>query len=392
MNQCASGSPAVLRRARVGVSVVFAVCGAAFATWAARVPAVQENLGLGAGELAVGLFGLAASSVAALTAAGPLITAIGSRKGAIAGALIICVGLPLVALAPNLGVLVAALVVLAAGNSLLDVSMNAHAARVEQAYGRSIFAGFHAFWSVGGLAGSGVAGLLAALQIPVSAHFPAAAAVLLLIALWVTSRCFLGGPDQGQGQPAFSLPSRALIPLGAIAFAGFLAEGTVNDWGAVFLTSVSGASDAVASLGYVVFSIAMIVVRLTADRLTGRLGIVTAVRVAAVVTVAGFALVAATPVPTFGILGFVVIGLGVAAIVPLSWSSAAQRQPENPGQAISAVATCGYLGFLIGPVLVGPLAETIGYRPALACVGLLIITVYFLAPTMRTSGAANTPR
>jgi predicted MFS family arabinose efflux permease len=279
--------------------------------------------------------------------------------------------------------------VLGAGNSLIDISMNAHAARVERAYGRPIFAGFHAFWSIGGLAGSGVAGLMAALQIPISVHFPAAAAVLLLIALWATTRCFLGGPDQGQGQSAFSLPSKALIPLGAIAFAGFLAEGTVNDWGAVFLMSVSGASEAVASLGYVVFSIAMIAVRLTADRLTGRIGIVTSMRVAAVVTVAGFALVAATPGPACGILGFVVIGLGVAAIVPLAWSSAAQRQPENPGQAISAVATCGYLGFLIGPVLVGPLAETIGYRSALACVGLLIITVYFLAPTVRISDGSR---
>jgi MFS family permease len=385
MNQCAFGSPEALRRARVGVSVVFAVCGAAFATWAARVPAVQQNLGLGAGELAIGLFGLAASSVAAMMAAGPLITAIGSRKGAIAGALVLCAGLPLVAFTPNLAVLVPALVVLGAGNSLLDISMNAHAARVEQAYGRPIFAGFHAFWSIGGLAGSGLAGLMAALQIPISVHFPAAAAVLLVIALWATTWCFLGGPDQGQGQSAFSLPSKALIPLGAIAFAGFLAEGTVNDWGAVFLTSVSGASEAVASLGYVAFSIAMIAVRLTADRLTGRIGIVTSMRVAAVVTVAGFALVAATPVPTFGILGFVVIGLGVAAIVPLAWSSAARRQAENPGQAISAVATCGYLGFLIGPVLVGPLAETVGYRSALACVGLLMIVVHFLAPTMRIS-------
>jgi MFS family permease len=108
-------------------------------------------------------------------------------------------------------------------------------------------------------------------------------------------------------------------------------------------------------------------------------------RVAVAVTVVGFALVAATAVPTFGILGFVVIGLGVAAIVPLAWSSAAQKQPENPGQAISAVATCGYLGFLIGPVLVGPLAGMIGYRSAFACVGMLIITVYFLAPTVRIS-------
>lgn len=370
-------------RARVGVSIVFALCGAAFATWAARVPAVQQQLGLGPAELAIGLFGLAAGSVAALLAAGPLITTIGSRRGALGGAVILCGGLPLVAAAPSLAALVGALAVLGIGNSLLDISMNANAARVEDAYGRPIFAGFHAFWNIGGLAGSGVAALLATHQVPVSVHFPVAGAVLLLVTVLATNRGFLPGPDPGQGGPAFAMPSRALLPMGAIAFCGFLAEGVVNGWSAVYLTAVTNAPPGVASLGYFPFSVAMIAVRLLADRAAARLGPVTLMRAAALVAVLGFVLVTAVPVPVAGILGFAVVGLGVAAIVPLAWSSAAQQQPGNPARAIAAVATCGYLGVLVAPSLVGPLTEAVGYRFTLAAVGLLVLAVHALAPAMR---------
>ncbi|WP_245645807.1 MFS transporter [Pseudonocardia acaciae] len=174
-------------RARVGVSLVFGVCGAGFATWAARVPAAQQRLGLSPGELAVGLFALAAGSVVALVAAGPVIGRIGSRRGVVAGAAVLCGGLPLVALAPDLGVFVAALAVLGVGNSLLDVSMNAHAARVEERYGRPIFAGFHAYWNIGGLVGSGSGALLAG--VPISVHFPVAGAVLLAAALGRPGGC-----------------------------------------------------------------------------------------------------------------------------------------------------------------------------------------------------------
>ncbi|WP_433555944.1 MFS transporter [Pseudonocardia xinjiangensis] len=377
------------RRARVGVSVVFAACGAAFATWAARVPAVQADLGLGPGGLAVGLFGLAAGSVVTLLAAGPLITMIGSRAGALVGATILCVGLPLVAFAPNLEGFVAALVVLGIGNSLLDVSMNAHAARVEQAYGRPIFASFHAFWNIGGLAGSGAAAVLASQRVPVAAHFPVAGAVLLLVALAATTRGFLAGPDQGQGESPFALPGRGLIPVGIIVFCGFLAEGTVNDWSAVYLTTVTTASHAVASLGFFAFSIAMIAVRLVADRLSGRIGIVVVMRGATLVALLGFGLVIAVPVAGVGVLGFGVVGLGLAAIVPLAWSSAARKQPDNPGRAVSAIATCGYLGFLVGPVLVGPLAAAFGYRLALACAGALVVAVLFLAPALDDAAAGR---
>jgi MFS family permease len=372
------------RRARIGVSVVFLVCGAAFATWAARVPAAQERLGLTEGELALGLFGLAAGSVVALLCAGALVTLIGSKRTSIVGATVLCAGLPAVAAAPDLVLFVAALAVLGAGNSLLDVAMNAHAARVEDAYGRPIFAGFHAFWNIGGLAGSGLAAGLAAAGVPIGVHFPIAAAVLLGTALGALT-AFLPGADPGAGGPAFSLPSRALVPLGAIAFCGFLAEGTVNDWSAVLLTTGSGASESVASLGYFAFSIAMIGIRLAADRFVARVGAVPVMRAAATVTVAGFVIVVVAPVPAAGIAGFAVVGLGVAAIVPVAWSVAAQKEPQAPGRAIAAVATCGYLGFLVGPVLVGALASAIGLAGAVAVAGAAALVVLLLAPSLRVA-------
>lgn len=152
------------------------------------MPAAQQRLGLSDGELAVGLFGL--------VLAGPLVTVIGSRATVALGATVLCGGLPLVALAPDLPWFVAALVVLGVGNSVLDVGMNAHAARVEQAYGRPIFAGFHAFWNVGGLAGAGVAVLAAG--VPLFAHFTATGAVLLGCTGSQSPAC-CAGPTPGRG-------------------------------------------------------------------------------------------------------------------------------------------------------------------------------------------------
>ncbi|MBW0102879.1 MFS transporter [Pseudonocardia sp. KRD291] len=379
------------RRARAGVSVVFAVCGAGFATWAARVPAAQERLDLSPGQLAVGLFGLAAGSVLALLVAGPLVTTIGSRAGSLLGALVLCAGLPAVAFAPGLPLFVGALAVLGVGNSLLDVSMNSHAARVEASYGRPIFASFHAFWNVGGLAGSAVAAAAAAGGVPITVHFSAAAAVLALVAAAVVLAAFLTGPDPGQGDAAFALPGRALVPLGVIAFCGFVAEGTVNDWSALLLTTTTGAAQSVASLGYFAFSLSMIAVRLVADRAAARFGPVAVTRVSAALTVCGFAAATTTGSAGVGVVAFAVVGLGVSAIVPLAWSSAARKEPASPGRAIAAVATCGYLGFLVGPVLVGGLAEAIGLAPAVLVAGLLALVVVLLAPSLRVT-PATVPR
>ncbi|MFC4942329.1 MFS transporter [Pseudonocardia sp. GCM10023141] len=376
-----------LRRSRLAVSLVFAACGAAFATWAARIPAAQQQVGLDAGGLAIALFGLALGSVLMLLASGPLLARIGSRTGALIGAVVLCGGLPLVTVAATPTLFIGAVFVLGMGNSLLDVSMNAHAARVEHAYRRPIFAGFHAWWNVGGLAGSGTGALLATYDVPIDVHFPIAGAVLLCTAVWAVTTGFLPGPDIAP-DTAFALPGKALIPLGVIAFCGFLAEGTVNDWSAVQLIDVAGATAAVASLGFFAFSATMIAVRLVADRFADRVGLVPFTRTVAATGLAGFALVTALPTPAIGIVGYAVIGVGAAAIVPLAWSSATRRDPGSAARSIAALATCGYLGFLLGPVLVGAAATAFGLQAAIGIAGLGLVVVFLLAPTLRVRVAA----
>ncbi|WP_156934672.1 hypothetical protein [Pseudonocardia spinosispora] len=175
--------------------------------------------------------------------------------GVLVGAALLCGGLP---------TLVAALVLFGVGNSVLDVSMNAHAARVERVYQRPIFAGFHAFWNIGGLLGSGLSALLAAREVPIQVHFSLAGCGLLLAALAAAIGCFLTGAVPGQGGAALVVPSRALLALGVIAFCGFLVGGTINDWSALLLVG-NGADATIASLGYFAFSLTMIAVRLVAD-------------------------------------------------------------------------------------------------------------------------------
>lgn len=355
----------------------------AFATWAARVPAAQHRLDLSPGQLAIALFGLAVGSVIALAGAGVMISMIGSRAGAFTGSTILCLGLALASLAGDLPVFVLALFILGAGNGLLDVSMNAHAARVEQEYGRSIFASFHAFWNIGGLTGSGLAGAMAALHVPIGLEFPVTGLGLAALSWWAIGTRFLRGADKDQGTAGFVMPSRALLALGVIAFCGFIAEGTVNDWSAVDLTRSDEASPAMASLGYFAFSMAMITVRLVADRIASRIGTTRLIRAATLTAAAGFVLVIAVTRPIAGIAGFGIVGLGVSAIVPLAWSAAGRLQPASPGRAISAVATLGYLGFLLGPVMIGGLAELVGLRLALIASAAVTLVVYFLAPAMQ---------
>jgi MFS family permease len=204
-----------------------------------------------------------------------------------------------------------------------------------------------------------------------------------------TGAGFLRGPDRGQGGAAFALPSRALIPLGVIAFCGFVAEGAVNSWSAVYLTGVTAASPALASLGYFAFSGTMIAVRLTADRIVHRIGAVRFARIATAVAVLGFVVALAVPVPAAGILGFAVAGLGVAGIVPIAWSVASRKQPGSPGQAVAAVAACGYLGFLVEPVIVGALASGLGLRWALTSAVVVTAGIAVLAPALRVREPAG---
>ncbi|HEV2783360.1 MAG TPA: MFS transporter [Actinophytocola sp.] len=371
------------RRARIAVMAVFFVTGATFATWASRVPAARDRLALSDGELAIGLLGLSAGAVLGLLAAGAVTVRLGSRAASAVGLVVMCGSLSLITLVPGLAGLAVVLFVLGAGNSVLDVATNVQAAVVERAYGRPIFGGFHAFWSLGGLAGAAIGAAAAGAGVGVAGHFTAIGAAMLLGGLAGCSRYLPdpAGRDGARRRPtAFALPDRALLALGLIGFCAFMAEGTVNDWAALYLTRVAHAGEGTAALAYFGFSIAMVAGRLVADRVVVRTGPARFVRLAAGVSTGGITLGLVLTSPAAGLVGFALLGLGLAGTVPVIFSAACRVRPESTGTAIAAVATLGYLGFLVGPVVIGGLAELLGLRLALAVTVVLTATMGALVP------------
>lgn len=371
------------RRSRIAVMAVFAANGALFATWATRVPAIQDRLNLSHGDLSIGLVGLAVGAVLGLPTAGLLVSKIGSRAGTVAGLTAMGCGLVLVAAVNNVATLAVALSAFGGGNSLLDIAMNAHAARVERIYARPIFAAFHACWSVGGIVGSALGSTAASFDLAVRTHFAVVALVLVFAGL-SACRAFQPGPDvtpPSEARPgAMALPNKAMLGLGLIAFCSFVAEGTVNDWSATYLRSEADASPGLAAWGYLAFSVGMVVGRIVTDRIVQRVGPSTFIRAAAALAAGGLGACLLAPTAGGAVVGFGLVGLGLAGTAPVVLSLAGVTRPHAPAQAIAAVSTLGYFGFLAGPVVIGALAQVGSLRLAFAAVVVLIAAMIGLAP------------
>jgi predicted MFS family arabinose efflux permease len=377
--------------ARVAVGAVFFVNGAAFATWAARVPAVRDGLGLSAAGLSVALTGLAAGAFLGLPLAGALVARWGSRR-VLAGAALYLGALPLIALAPRLTYLTAMLALFAIGNSALDVAMNTQGALAERTHRRPLMGGFHAMFSLGGVTGAAVGGLAASARVPVSTHFLLAAAALS--AVCVASAAFLPPDRPGHRGPGrqVALPVRGLWAPGAIAFCALMAEGLMNDWGSVYLHDIADASPFTAATGFAVFSAGMVTGRLAADRIRARMRSDRFLRRCALLSGAGAVLALLLPVSWTGLTAYTLIGLGLAAIIPVTFSHAARSAPDRPGASIAAVSTLGYVGFLAGPPLVGVIAESTGLRAAMLVFLALMALMIGLAPALRPGPPEPPPR
>lgn len=372
-----------LYRARIAVAAIFAINGMLLANWVARIPDVKAALALNESVLGSALLFMGAGALVAQITAGWLIGLVGSRKVTIGTALLFTLVAFLPGWATSLPMLMGALFLFGAFNGGLDVAMNAQAALVEGAYKRPIMASFHGLWSVGGLIGAAIGGLIAAQHVPTVFHMAVAGAVAFVL-MALASRWLVA--DQGAQQdsgPAFALPPRALIPLGIIAFAVLFSEGAVADWSAIYLRDTLAATPALGAAGYALFALLMAVGRLTGDWLTTRFGAVTLVRGGGILVTAGICCILLAATPWLAIVGFGLIGAGVACTFPLILSAAAQRSDVAPGTAIAAMATAGYSGFLVGAPLIGLIAEWLSLRTALGLVGLLSLLIVLLARSMR---------
>jgi MFS family permease len=382
--------------ARAPVTVVFLVLGLSAGTWAARIPAIKASLNLSPGVLGLCLLGPAVGSVLTMPLAGAILATVPPRP-VVQGALLLLAGmLPLTTVVSAPWQLFLVLAGWGAGLGVIDVGMNIEASAVQDRLGRRLMSGFHAAYSVGGLAGAGLGGIAAALGVPPRADF-IIAGVVVLVAGGVSAQLFSAArperPGAGSaGRPRASrwpLWSLALVCLAVMSFGSFLAEGVVADWSAVYLHSSLGAPVGLAAVGFTVFSCTMTGGRLAGDRLADLLGPARLIRLSAGLAAVGFGVALLIGQVWSGLIGFALLGVGLSVVVPLVFSAAAKT--GRPGPNLALVTTAGYVGILAGPALVGGVAQAIGLHAALGIDVILCALCAALAGFVRPRATPGQP-
>ena len=370
-----------MTRALLAVSAAFLLNGALFGVWASRIPAFVEDFALEPGALGRLLLCLAAGAILSFPLAGRLSDRIGAALATRIIGIVYALALPLLALAPGVGWLAAALVLFGAGHGAMDVTMNAWAAEVERARGRTTMPAFHAMWSLGAGLGALTGWAAAGAGLEPLAHFALASVIFGVPAIWAG---LIGWQSaRSSAKAGFALPPRRLLAVGLFALCGSLGEGAIADWSAVFLTVVAAADQAEAALGYFVYSGAMMAARLTAPRVIDRFGPISTARAAGLVAAAGLGLAIFGGSLATGLAGFALVGLGYSVVIPLAFSRAANDAHVPPGRAIAGVATLGYGGMVLGPVVIGAIAQATSLPVAFGLIAIMALGITALAGVLR---------
>ncbi|MCB5906933.1 MFS transporter [Streptomyces pinistramenti] len=404
------------RSGAVSLYTVFFLNGLVLASWAPRIPQVKEQLQLSDGQLGLALLGVALGSVPAMPTAGALVNRFGSRAVARTSVLVYTAAIALLGLARSLPELLASLAVLGAAVGTLDVAMNAHAVDLERSSGRTRLSSFHGLFSAGALAGALLGTLAAAGGVTPRAQFAVTAVVAVLSAGVAAAALRPSTHQHEHKQPddhrhpvssasdagrdmsattalAASLFSRftpRLLQLSALGLCVLLIEGVVTDWASVYLTDSLHAEPGPAGAGYVAFALAMTAGRLGGDRAAHRFGPVRVVRGGALLTATGSVVTLATGQPVVAVVFFTLIGLGIAASLPLVVSAAGRLHTGSPGTAVATVSTTGYFAFLAGPPLIGFLASHSSVRAALLVLPVLAVVTALLAHLLKVEGRSVT--
>lgn len=390
----------LLARWRNAVLVIFALSGFVFANWAARIPNVRDALGASTQEMGVLLVGMSVGAILGLIASSHVIARLGATAAirwflVLAAAGLIAVG-AITGLAPNYWALFAALMVLGAGNSVLDVAMNLSGAANERRIGRTLMPLFHAAFSIGTILGAGIGALTEKLDVPVGAHLVSTGAVAIAAGV-VTARFLQPAEEPSEPAEGEAVGWRArmtpwkdprVLLIGLIILGMAFTEGTANDWLGLAMVDGYDFSNAGGAAAFAVFVTAMTAGRLCGGVLLDRFGRVRVLSGSAAMAIAGLLLVIIGPNAAMAMAGVVLWGLGASLGFPVGMSAAAD-DPKRATANVAAVATIGYTAFLIGPPLLGLLGDEVGLRNAFIVVLGLVVVAMLCSPAAREPAASK---
>jgi MFS family permease len=368
---------------RRAVSVAFLAFGIVGGSFVPRLPAVKDHLHLTDGQVGDALLIVAVGAVVGATMARFLL-GYGARRFVRAGTPVLAVALVTLGLAANLQQLVVGMFLNGLCAGVLDVLENAQGAELERLAARPMINGFHAFWSLGAVVGSVMAGVAAYFAIAPVAHFAAVAAVVAVASAW-----FLRDLPDTRSGAARVAPGGAgrlwltgpVMAVSVVSLAGFLVEGGTADWSTLYLRDLSHVNPGVAAAGYGGFMLAAMLTRFRADRLTARTSTVIVVRLGALLGAGGLALAVAFPALAGAATGFALVGIGTAVILPLAFAAGANLGAS--GTALAVVMSSGYAGSVVGPALIGHAADHFGLRVAMLIPLAGALTIALLAGNLR---------
>ncbi|MGR9248411.1 MFS transporter [Rhizobium leguminosarum] len=368
-----------ITRSRAAVSLLFLMNGFVVGCWAPKIPDFAERLALTKFELGLMILVFGVGSLVMMPIAGAQIAKHGSRI--VVQVLAVCVLPLLLALTLSPNVLTGAISLFLFGGFIgaMDVAMNANAVSVEKSMRRAIMSSCHAFWSLGGLIGSGLGGIVIS-KLGVLGHAQLATVLAAIFVAVAWPMVLADPPHPDTKKEKTKLP---MVPLpwllGLMALFSMVPEGAVLDWGALYLRQEMGASVALSGLGFAAFSGTMAAMRFAGDLVRDRLGGVKTLRICTLFAIVGMLLAGLAPNAELAILGFAFCGIGISNMVPIAFSAAGNIPGLKPGIAISVVTTMGYSGMLVAPSLIGFVAEHIGFAVVFMALPVLLLVVLLLS-------------
>jgi hypothetical protein len=382
----------VLTRARLGTVLTFALAGMLCGIWVSRTPALADRYGLSDGSVGIAILVWGIGAILAMQGLRGVIARAGSGAVLRVAAPLTAVSMALVAFAPNWPLLLAAVAAFGMAFGLTDIGMNAQGSAVERSYGRPVMNAMHAGWCAGAISG----GLLGALSAKAGLSFGqtmAGGAVLGLPLALAAGRTYLaeGSVATAAGTRRTRMPFVVYL-VGGLAFAAFMMEGSIADWSGLFLSRELRAGEAVGALGYPLFEAAMLTGRLAGDRLRGRVGTRRLLTYAGLGTAAAVTVVVLAPTAKVALAGFVLTGLAICTVIPMTISVAGTIAPGRSAGAVAQVGAMGYGGLVLGPVVIGFLADVSSLRVGLgvaAVLGLLIAAGARYVPVHRLVAIAG---
>lgn len=366
--------------ARLATRLAFFTAGFSMACCAPLFPFMKANVGADERQFGVLLLCFGLGSIIAMPVTGLVAARRGPRSMVMLGGFGLIVFLPALAIAETPFILGTALFLFGASLGTIDVAMNVHGVEVESQEKRSLMSSFHAQFSIGGLFGAGLMTLLLSMGVSlIIAAFIGATVVLMAMLLTIRRLLFVSAVEQH----LFVFPRGIVLLLALLAAIMFLVEGAVLDWGALLVIDRQLAAPQNAGVGYILFSAAMVIARLTGDRIISVFGEFWILIAGGIVTILGISVILLSSLPLVALVGFVLIGLGAANLVPIFFSAAGRQKVMPASLAIASVTTTGYAGVLIGPAMIGFTADITSLSIAFWLLALLIgfvpLTAYLVA-------------